>query len=178
MSIASELVYRRLSKSIGGSIPLFISLFLSLISFNLLGLVPYLFRLTSHLAINLAISLPLWLSTVLIGRFYDLGSLLAHFQPIGSPAFLNPFLCLIELVRNLVRPITLAVRLTANLRTGHILIRLLGLGFINSRIIGIRLIISLGLFYFIFEIGVCFVQAYIFTLLPTLYADEHPRESH
>ena len=178
ISTAGELVHRRSRKSIGGSTPLFISLFLFLISFNLLGLIPYVFSLTRHLSINLAISLPLWLSIILIGRFYDLGSLLAHFQPIGSPAFLNPFLCVIELVRNLVRPITLAVRLTANLRTGHILIGLLGLGFVNNRLIGIIIIIRLGLFYFIFEIGVCFVQAYIFTLLPTLYSDEHPRDSH
>ena len=178
MSTAIELVRRRLSGLIGGATSLFTSLFLMLITLNLFGLVPYVFRLTSHLAINLAISLPLWLAIIMIGRSYDLGTLLAHFQPIGSPTFLNPFLCVIELLRNLVRPVTLAVRLTANLRTGHILIGLLGLGFVNRRLIGMMLVIVLGMFYFMFEIGVCFVQAYIFTLLPTLYSDEHPSDSH
>ena len=169
---------RRLSGLIGGAASLFTSLFLMLILLNLLGLVPYVFRLTSHLAINLAISLPLWLGIITMGGSYDLGTLLAHFQPIGSPTFLNPFLCVIELLRNLVRPVTLAVRLTANLSTGHILIGLLGLGFVSRKLVGMILIVGLGMFYFMFEIGVCFVQAYIFMLLPTLYSDEHPSNSH
>lgn len=109
-----------------------------------------------------------------MGGFYDLGGFLSHLQPIGSPDVLSPFLCLIELVSNLVRPFTLAVRLTANLRTGHILIRLLGLGFIKRGFYGRGFILIVGLFYFIFEIGVCLIQSYIYTLLPTLYVDEHP----
>ena len=99
---------------------------------------------------------------------YNLGDFLAHLQPVGSPAFLNPFLCVIELVRLLVRPLTLAVRLTANLRTGHILIALLGTGFIGS-----SLVLLGGIFYFMFEMVICMIQAYIFTLLPTLYSDDH-----
>jgi ATP synthase subunit 6 len=114
----------------------------------------------------------------MMGMFYDFGSFLAHFQPIGSPAALSPFLCLIELVSRLVRPITLSVRLTANLSTGHILIGLLGLGFVNRGLLVIIFVWFVGLFYFIFEMGVCFVQGYIFTLLPTLYLDEHPRDAH
>lgn len=149
-----------------------------LVVLNLLGLVPYVFRLTSHLAVNLALSLPLWVIIVFMSITYDLGSFLAHLQPIGSPAALNPFLCVIELVRLLVRPITLAVRLTANLSTGHILIALLGVGFVNSGLVTGAVILFLGIFYFIFEIGVCLIQAYIFTLLPTLYLDEHPRDNH
>jgi len=93
---------------------------------------------------------------------------LAHLQPVGSPAFLNPFLCVIELVRLIVRPVTLAVRLTANLRTGHILIALLGTGFMSS----VSVLVG-GMFYFMFEMAVCLIQAYIFTLLPTLYSDDH-----
>lgn len=99
---------------------------------------------------------------------------MAHLQPIGSPAFLNPFLCVIELVRLLVRPLTLAVRLTANLRTGHILMSLIGLGFLGGGPLSRVLIFLFGIFYMIFEIAVCVIQAYIFTLLPTLYRDDHP----
>lgn len=178
LSVVGELVFRRLRGGMGGSVAVFSSLFCFLVGLNLMGLVPYIFSLTSHLAINLRVSLPLWLCIVLIRGFYDLGGFLSHLQPIGSPALLNPFLCLIELVRNLVRPITLAVRLTANLRTGHILMGLLGLGFVNRGAGVRRLIMVVGLFYFIFEMGVCFIQSYIFTLLPTLYADEHPRKVH
>ena len=173
-----ELVDRRMGKFVGGSVSVFSSLFFILVCLNLLGLVPYVFSLTSHLAINLSISMPLWLSIIFMRMYYDLGRFLSHLQPMGSPALLNPFLCIIELVSNIVRPITLSVRLTANLRTGHIIIGLFGLGFINRGLLLMSLILFFGLFYFIFEMGVCIIQAYIFTLLPTLYLDEHPGGRH
>jgi len=101
---------------------------------------------------------------------------LAHFQPIGSPTLLNPFLSIIELIRNVVRPITLAVRLTANLTTGHILMALLGIAFTGRTNIFIRtIILIIGIFYFMFEIVVCIIQRYIFRLISTLYMDEHPQ---
>jgi len=176
--VVRGLVSRRLSKFIGGSFSVFSSLFLLLVGLNFMGLVPYVFSLTRHLAINLSISLPLWFGIILIGVCYDFGGFLAHLQPVGSPAALNPFLCLIELVSTLVRPITLSVRLTANLSTGHILIALLGSGFVGRGLLGCIFILILGLFYFMFEMGVCFIQAYIFTLLPVLYSDDHPVDSH
>lgn len=178
LSVVSGLVIRRLAKGMGGSYSVFSSLFLLLVGLNFMGLVPYVFSLTSHLAVNLSVSLPLWLGVILIGVCYDFGGFLAHLQPVGSPAALNPFLCLIELVSTLVRPITLSVRLTANLSTGHILMALLGSGFVGRSLLGGSFVLVLGLFYFVFEIGVCFIQAYIFTLLPVLYSDDHPVGSH
>ena len=174
VGVVSGLVVRRIGKEVGGSFAVFSSLFLFLVFLNVFGLVPYVFSLRSHLAINLAVSLPLWLSIVSIGLCYDFVGFISHLQPLGSPVLLNPFLCLIELVRNLVRPLTLSVRLTANLRTGHILMALSGISFVNGRFLVGFLVLRVGLFYFIFELGVCFVQSYIFTLLPTLYVDEHP----
>lgn len=173
--VVDELGSRSRGSIIGGSIAVFCSFFVLLIRLNLLGLCPYVFSLTRHIAVNLALSIPLWLRVVLMSIRFDLGSFLAHLSPSGAPAALNPFLCIIELVRLLVRPFTLAVRLTANLRTGHILIGLLGVGFGSMRgIVGLVLIIFVGTFYFAFEIAVSVIQSYIFTLLPTLYADEHP----
>ena len=168
---------RTRSKFIGGMARLFVGLFLALVIINLLGLVPFVFSLTRHLAVNGVLALVVWLRVVLIGLVYNLPAFLAHLQPIGSPRLLNPFLCLIELVSLLVRPLTLAVRLTANLRTGHILIALLGSGFISVPGLGRLFVLVLGVFYFLFEMGVCVIQGYIFTLLPTLYADEHPYAS-
>ena len=159
---------------IGGSARLFVGLFLFLVVVNLFGLVPFVFSLTSHLAVNGVLALSIWLRVVLMRLTYSFPSFLAHLQPLGSPSALNPFLCLIELVSLLVRPLTLAVRLTANLSTGHILMALLGAGFVGIPLLGEFLLLCLGLFYFMFEIGVCVIQGYIFTLLPTLYSDEHP----
>lgn len=174
INITFELTKRTNIKNLGNSNSLIYAILYTLILLNIWGLTPYVFRLTRHLAINLSLALILWINIVIIRITFNLTDFLRHLQPSGSPALLNPFLCLIELVSLLVRPLTLAVRLTANLRTGHILIGLLGIGFINSRLYSSLFILILGRFYFIFEIAVCVIQAYIFRLLPTLYADEHP----
>ena len=177
-SVVGGLVNSSVGKNVGGSSVLFCSLFFFLIVINIFGLVPYVFSVTRHLCINLSIAFPFWLRIVLMSMFYDLVGFFSHLQPLGSPVFLSPFLCLIELVRNFVRPLTLCVRLTANLRTGHILVGLLGTGFLSTGSYLMVLIFLFSLFYFIFELGVCFVQSYIFTLLPTLYVDEHPVLNH
>ena len=175
--VLSELIKQTLAKNIGGAYIILTALILNLITLNLTGLVPNIFRTTSHLAVTLSLALPFWLRLLLISISYNLTSYLAHLQPLGAPAILSPFLCIIELVRILVRPFTLAVRLTANLSTGHILLALLGTAFTKSGLVLIVLLSILGLFYVIFEIAVCLIQAYIFTLLTTLYANDHP-ENH
>ena len=172
--VVDGLVVRSGCLGLGSSVPFFRVLFLFIFFFNVFGLVPYVFSLTSHLAVNLSLSLPIWLSVVVAGIFYDFGSFISHFQPLGAPALLSPFLCVVELVSLLVRPVTLSVRLTANLSTGHVIMSLLGIGFGHSFFFLGVFILFLGVFYFLFELGVCFVQSYIFTLLPVLYADEHP----
>lgn len=174
IQIAKDLYQRVLGNKIGGVAVHFSVLIIILVRLNLLGLRPYVFSLTSHLVVNFSISLPIWMSVLLIRLSFNAPSFVSHLQPLGSPSLLNPFLCIIELVRLLVRPLTLAVRLTANLSTGHILIGLLGGRFIRSIVPINFFVLFLGIFYFIFEIGVCVIQAYIFTLLPTLYSDEHP----
>lgn len=174
--VVEGLTSRSLGGSIGGSVGFFRGMIFFLVFCNLFGLVPHVFSVTRHLSINLSLALPVWLGVVLMGVTYDLGGFLAHLQPLGSPAALNPFLCLIELVRMLVRPLTLSVRLTANLRTGHILFALLGSGFRAGGFIVIGLVLFVGVFYSMFEMGVCLVQSYIFTLLPVLYSDDHPSD--
>jgi len=102
------------------------ALFLFLIFINLSGLIPYVFRPTRHLAISLSLGLPLWLSLIISGILFNPASVIASLLPIGAPAALNPFLVIIETVSILVRPITLSVRLTANIRAGHIVLTLIG----------------------------------------------------
>lgn len=174
LSVSHSLYSRTLAGRVGGLRVFFALLFNRVVFANCFGMIPYVFRATSHLAINLAIALPVWFAIIFMRISYNLSAFLAHLQPSGSPAVLSPFLCLIELVRLIVRPLTLSVRLTANLRTGHILIGLLGVGFINSGLGASLLILFVGVFYTMFEFAVCFIQAYIFTLLPGLYIDEHP----
>lgn len=103
---------------------------------------------------------------------------MAALLPIGAPAPLNPFLVLIETVRIIARPITLSVRLMANIRAGHIVLTLIGnylttsLFFLPS--VRALILLTIQVFYTVFEFGIGVIQAYIFCLLITLYSDEHP----
>lgn len=102
----------------------------------------------------------------------NLNGFLAHLVPLGTPGVLMPFMVLVELVRNIIRPITLSVRLAANMVAGHLLMVLLG-GFILSQnffsFLGTSLV---GLVLTLLEIAVCFIQAYVFVTLLTLYSVE------
>nr|AVY52095.1 ATP synthase F0 subunit 6 [Potamopyrgus antipodarum] len=171
-------IFRSFGFNMGGFINVVTGLFLFLIFMNLGGLIPYVFSTTSHLAVSLSLGLPLWLSLVISAIFFNPSSVVAGLLPMGAPAPLNPFLVIIETVSILVRPITLSVRLTANMSAGHIVLTLIGnyltASFFMSSMFSMLLLISIQVLYTIFEFGISFIQAYIFCLLITLYSDEHP----
>lgn len=171
-------VRRSYGANLGGFAGLISGLFLFLIFINLIGLVPYVFRATRHLAISFSLGFPLWLSLIISGVILAPSSVVAALLPIGAPAALNPFLVLIETVRIMARPVTLSVRLMANMRAGHIVLTLIGnylttsLFFLPS--VRALLLLRIQVFYTVFEFGIGIIQAYIFCLLITLYSDEHP----
>nr|ADB93540.1 ATP synthase F0 subunit 6 [Potamopyrgus antipodarum] len=171
-------IFRSFGFNMGGFINVVTGLFLFLIFMNLSGLIPYVFSTTSHLAVSLSLGLPLWLSLVISAIFFNPSSVVAGLLPMGAPAPLNPFLVIIETVSILVRPITLSVRLTANMSAGHIVLMLIGnyltASFFMSSMFSMLLLISIQVLYTIFEFGISLIQAYIFCLLITLYSDEHP----
>nr|QFG38955.1 ATP synthase F0 subunit 6 [Cominella virgata brookesi] len=175
---ASSQVFRSFGMSMGGFINVVTGLFLFLILMNLGGLVPYVFSPTSHLAISLSLGLPLWLSLIISAIFFNPSSVVAGLLPMGAPAPLNPFLVIIETVSIMVRPITLSVRLTANMSAGHIVLTLIGnylsASIFLSSVFSMLLLLSIQILYTIFEFGISLIQAYIFCLLITLYSDEHP----
>nr|AEK84153.1 ATP synthase F0 subunit 6 [Alcithoe benthicola] len=174
----SSQIFRSYGLCMGGFINIITALFLLLIMMNLSGLIPYVFSLTSHLAVSLCLGLPLWLSLIISAVFYNLSSVLAGLLPMGAPALLNPFLVIIETISITVRPITLSVRLMANMSAGHIVLTLIGsyltTSLFTSSIFTMLLLISIQVLYTIFEFGISLIQAYIFCLLITLYSDEHP----
>lgn len=174
----SSQIFRSFGLEIGGFINILRALFLFLIFMNLIGLIPYVFRTTRHLAVSLSLGLPLWLSLIISAVFFNPTSVIAGLLPMGAPAPLNPFLVVIETVSILVRPVTLSVRLTANISAGHIVLTLIGnyltARFFLSSVFSILLLALIQVFYTIFEFGISLIQAYIFCLLITLYSDEHP----
>nr|YP_009318314.1 ATP synthase F0 subunit 6 [Astralium haematragum]AOZ71795.1 ATP synthase subunit 6 [Astralium haematragum] len=176
MIIMSQLM-RSFGMKLGGFVNIVSGLFLMLIFLNLLGLVPYVFSVTSHLAISFSLGLPFWLSLIISGAVYNPSSTAASLLPGGAPAALNPFLVLVETVSLSVRPITLSIRLVANMSAGHIVLGLIGTylssGLFVYPTLAVVTLILIQSFYFMFEIGVALIQAYIFSLLVTLYSDDH-----
>lgn len=149
-----------------------ITLFLIILLNNLAGLTPYTFTATSHLSFSVRIALTMWVGYMLYRMVINIGRFLAHLVPTGTPYVLIPFIVLIELVRNVIRPVTLSVRLAANLVAGHLLITLVRAPIVRSGFI--RLVILLTCLYFliILESAVAFIQAYVFRMLRTLYLAE------
>nr|YP_009072415.1 ATP synthase F0 subunit 6 [Macaca arctoides]AIA26525.1 ATP synthase F0 subunit 6 [Macaca arctoides] len=149
---------------------------MSLITFiamtNLLGLLPYSFTPTTQLSMNLAMAIPLWTGTVVVGLRFKTKNSLAHLLPQGTPTPLIPMLVAIETISLLIQPVALAVRLTANITAGHLLIHLSGnavlaLSTINPSMT--LLISTLLVLLTVLEIAVALIQAYVFTLLISLY---------
>lgn len=96
----------------------------------------------------------------------------AHLVPLGTPIILMPFIVLIESIRNIIRPITLSVRLAANLTAGHLLLILLGESIVNSRVLIIITVTAAQFALITLEAAVAIIQAYVFATLSTLYASE------
>nr|AIW06294.1 ATP synthase F0 subunit 6 [Curculionidae sp. MT-2014] len=172
MTLHSEFKNLIKSKEYKGSTLIFISLF-SLIMFNnFLGLFPYIFTCTSHMVLTLALSLPLWLTFMIFGWLKNTTHMLAHLVPQGAPSILLPFLVIIETTSNIIRPGTLAVRLTANMIAGHLLVTLLGNSGPGMDIFLLNILIIVQILLLILESAVAIIQSYVFSILTTLYSSE------
>lgn len=147
------------------------SFFFLLLFFNTNALYPYTFTTTAHVSVNFSFAFTVWLSLILFQLAFNLKPTLTHLVPIGTPNLLLPIIVLIELTRIIIRPITLSVRLTANMIAGHLLISLLGEARAHSAI-------SASYSYVIFilllilESAVAIIQAYVFITLISLYTNE------
>nr|AFO38079.1 ATP synthase F0 subunit 6 [Hoplobatrachus rugulosus] len=152
------------------------SLVVFLLSMNLLGLFPYTFTPTTQLSTNLALAIPLWLATVLIGLRNQPTASLAHFLPEGTPTPLIPALIIIETISLFIRPLALGVRLTANLTAGHLLIQLISsatLTMLQTSTAISALTFSTLILLTALEVAVAIIQAYVFVLLLSLYLQEN-----
>nr|YP_009648513.1 ATP synthase F0 subunit 6 [Camponotus concavus]QCE31804.1 ATP synthase F0 subunit 6 [Camponotus concavus] len=155
------------------SLIIFISLFFFIFINNVLGLFPYIFTASSHLSFCLSLSLSMWISMMLFNILFFFNDFFSHLTPQGTPVILMPFMVLIETISLVIRPLTLAIRLTANMIAGHLLLTLLGSSglLINNLIIMIIMLLSQTTLL-ILEISVSLIQAYVFSILTTLYYSE------
>nr|AQP26477.1 ATP synthase F0 subunit 6 [Astalotermes cf. qietus RDCT073]AQP27300.1 ATP synthase F0 subunit 6 [Astalotermes cf. quietus RDCT046] len=148
------------------------SLFLMILMNNFLGLFPYIFTSTSHLTLTLTLALPLWLSFMLFGWIKNTNHMFEHLVPQGTPSMLMPFMVVIETISNLIRPGTLAVRLTANMIAGHLLLTLLGNNGPAMSHTMLTVLITAQILLLILEGAVAVIQSYVFAILSTLYSSE------
>lgn len=151
---------------------IFISLFSIILFNNLLGLFPYIFTSSRHIVITLSLALPLWLAFIIYGWLINTQHIFIHLVPQGTPSILIAFIVCIETISNIIRPGTLAIRLTANIIAGHLLITLLGnTGSALINYIVILLLIT-QIILLTLECAVAIIQSYVFTVLRRLYSRE------
>lgn len=150
----------------------FISLFSLILFNNILGLFPYIFTRSRHLVFSLTLALPLWIAFIIYRWLFNTNHTFSHLIPQGTPSVLIPFIVYIELIRNVIRPGTLAIRLSANMIAGHLLMTLLGNTGRHISLIIINILIITQILLLLLESAVAFIQSYVFSILATLYSTE------
>ena len=155
-----------------GITKIMISIFLFILVNNFIGIFPYIFNITSHMRTNIRISLPLWVAIISFGFINYAKYILAHLVPQGTPGALISFMVLIEVIRNIIRPGTLAIRLTANIIAGHLLIALLGNQFVAAQLSSFIPIYLTQIALTTLELAVSVIQSYVFAVLIALYLRE------
>uniref|UniRef100_UPI00315C6504 ATP synthase F0 subunit 6 n=1 Tax=Centrotypus assamensis TaxID=3038120 RepID=UPI00315C6504 len=148
---------------------LYMSMGMFILLNNTMGLMPYVFTSTSHLVFSMALAMPMWMSLMLYGWMNKPNKMLKHLVPTGTPSLLMPLMVMIETISNLIRPGSLAVRLTANMIAGHLLMSLLG----NSCSLKMTtMMMMMFMTLLMFEMAVSMIQSYVFMTLMTLYSSE------
>lgn len=184
--MAYEFVANTLRDSAGTSgmkfFPFVFSLFMFVLVANLFGMFPYFFTVTSHLIVTFALAMLVMLVVVGYGFYKNGLGFLKLFVPSGVPGLLVPLVVMIEVISFLSRPISLSVRLFANMLAGHITLKVfagfvvsltaMGAVGIGGSILPLAMTVALtGL-----EFLVAFLQAYVFTVLTCMYLNDaiHP----
>ena len=174
-----EMIYNTTQSNLGNNgkrlFPLVYSLFMFILLCNMLGLIPYSFTVTSHIIVTFALAFGVFLLATIMGFVINGHKYLRLFLPKGVPVFLIPILVPIEIVSYISRPISLAVRLAANMMAGHTIIKVFAMFVVTLGIWGIAPLLFIVVLY-VLETLIAFLQAYVFAVLTCLYINDsfHP----
>ncbi|MCX8666759.1 F0F1 ATP synthase subunit A [Acetobacteraceae bacterium B3987] len=158
--------------------PFVFALFFFILAGNYIGLLPFSYTFTSHIAVTFALAITVFIICILTSlRFQGVG-FLKHFMPEGAPIALSPILVPIEILSYISRPISLSIRLFANMVAGHVLlevfasftIMLAGLGVVGDALAIAPLVLNIALTAL--ELLVGLLQAYVFAILTCIYLRE------
>nr|YP_010925360.1 ATP synthase F0 subunit 6 [Neoporphyra dentata]WKD83566.1 ATP synthase F0 subunit 6 [Neoporphyra dentata] len=176
--VAMTLVQDNLGKKGHAYFPFIFTIFIIILFCNLVGMVPYSFTVTSHIAFTFGLAFSIYIGINIIGFQTHGIKFFTIFLPKGVPLFIVPLVVAIEFVSYVVKVFTISIRLFANMTSGHTLLKIIA-GFVWTMIsIGglflylqiIPLILLLALIGL--EIGIAFLQAYVFTLLTCIYLND------
>ncbi len=155
--------------------PFIFSLFMFILFGNLLGLVPGSFTFTSHLAVTFALAAFIFVGVTIIGLITHGFKFFSLFFPHGAPIVAAPVLVPIEIISYFSRPISLSVRLFANMTVGHVLLKVIGGGvvalgsfFVVPGILPLALLVAITLL----EVMIAVIQAYVFAILTCVYLND------
>jgi F-type H+-transporting ATPase subunit a len=175
----AEMVYEFVADLLGDTVghegkkyfPIVFSIFIFVLLGNLLGMVPFSFTFTSHIIVTFALAAAIFVGVTILAIAKHGIHFATFFVPPGVPIFLWPLLIPIEIISYLSRPISLAVRLFANMLAGHTLLQVFA-GFVGlmglAGILPLAFVVALSGLEFL----ICFLQAYVFTILTCLYIND------
>ena len=152
--------------------PFVFSLFMFILFANLIGLIPYAFTFTSHIAVTFAMALVVFLGVTIIAIARHGMHFFSFFLPSGIPKVMAPVLVPIEVLSYLSRPISLSIRLFANMMAGHTMMKVFAGFVIPLGFFGGWAPLSVDVALTAFEFLVAFLQAYVFTVLTCLYLND------
>jgi|TARA_B100001540_G_scaffold283949_1_gene275870 F-type H+-transporting ATPase subunit a len=180
MQLLGELSYSFIAKMISDTAgskakPYFsfiFSLFMFVLFCNMLGMIPYTFTVTSHIIVTFVLAAFIFIGVTIIGFFKHGLGYLKLFVPSGVPMILLPLIVIIEIISYLSRPISLSVRLFANMMAGHTMMKVFGSFVVSLGIVGGWLPLSFSVALTGLEILVAFLQAYVFAILTCIYLND------
>ncbi|MBI0534941.1 F0F1 ATP synthase subunit A [Roseomonas sp. KE2513] len=155
--------------------PFVFALFMFVLFGNMLGLLPYAFTYTSHIAVTLGLAILVFLVTTIVALAIHGKKFFGYFFPEGAPLWLAPIIIPVEVVSYISRPISLSIRLFANMVAGHVMLKVFAtfivlIGSLGAvGFLGAALPLAVNVALIGFEILVAFLQAYVFAILTSIY---------
>ena len=180
LQLLSEILYNFVAKMISDTagskakpyFPFIFSLFVFVLMCNMIGMVPYSFTVTSHIIVTMVLALFIFIAVTVIGFLKHGLKYLSIFVPKGVPVILLPLITIIEIISYLSRPVSLSVRLFANMMAGHTMLKVFGGFVISLGLLGGWLPLSFSVALTGLEILVAFLQAYVFAILTCIYLND------
>ena len=174
--LAYEFVANMMRDILGDSgrafFPFVFTLFMFILAANMLGMVPYSFTVTSHIIVTFGLAATVFLGATVIGFIRHGAGYLKLFVPSGVPAVLLPLLVVIETISYFTRPISLSVRLFANMMAGHTMLKVFAGFVVAMGVLGGWIPLAFMVALTGLEILVAFLQAYVFAVLTCIYLND------